>query len=239
MMMSMIVQAQRLPNRQRRVRVESCCLGGRRLFAWQVLKAVLVMMRMRMMRMMMRMMMMRMMMIHLWGWVSYLFHIFMGSFYCREFPMYSECLVISASFKNHKFLRSQPFIAGVTRRMQPARLRWSIIIPSPDPQLSDRPQNYHRPQLSSLHQMSKRSAHNRRIIGGRFVFGQTTPSDPSSPKLPLKRRSMSKQSGIGDNIVKPLNETSDCFSQQLHLSKHTNPQQTTQLKMHERNLKSW
>ena len=116
--------------------------------------------------------------------------------------------------------------------------RWSIIIPSPDPQLSDRPQNYHRPQLSSPHQMSKRSAHNRRIIGGRFVFGQTTPSDPSSPKLPLKRRSMSKQSGIGDNIVKPLNETSDCFSQQLHLSNHTNPQQTTQLKMHERNLKS-
>ena len=56
-MMSMIVQAQRLPNRQRRVRVESCCLGGRRLFAWQVLKAVLVMMRM--MMMMMRMMMFR------------------------------------------------------------------------------------------------------------------------------------------------------------------------------------
>ena len=111
MMMTLIVQAQRLPNRQRRVRVESCCLGGRRLFAWQVLKAVLVMMMMRMvrmrMRMMTRMMMMRMMMIHLWGWVSYLFHIFMGSFYCREFPMYSECLVISASFKNHKFLRSQ------------------------------------------------------------------------------------------------------------------------------------
>ena len=48
-MMSMIVQAQRLPNRQRRVRVESC-LGGRRLLAWQVLKAVLVIMRM--MRMM-------------------------------------------------------------------------------------------------------------------------------------------------------------------------------------------
>ena len=67
-MMTLIVQAQHLPNRQRRVRVESC-LGGRRLLAWQVLKAVLVMMKMRMMmRMMTRMMtmrMMRMMMSHL------------------------------------------------------------------------------------------------------------------------------------------------------------------------------
>ena len=113
-----------------------------------------------------------------------------GNLTWGRFPMYFECLVIS--LKTTTFCRFHSCVYTVDAPS--ADFLWSIIIPSPDPQLSVQPRKLSQtPIIASVPPVATCQGRSGRIIGPFCIW---PPRPSSSPKLALKRPSLSKEGRI-------------------------------------------